>query len=36
MKRHFPGLHLESETANGALEGLFLARVDQASWRCGN
>ncbi|MFZ0737238.1 MAG: hypothetical protein WBL70_01650 [Candidatus Acidiferrales bacterium] len=33
MKRHFPGLHLESETANGSLEGLFLARVDQASYR---
>ena len=33
MKRHFPGLHLESESANGSLEGLFLARVDQASYR---
>jgi hypothetical protein len=33
MKRHFPGLHLESKSANDLLEGLFLARVEQASYR---
>ena len=33
MKRHFPGLHLESQSANDLLEGLFLARVDQAFYR---
>ncbi len=33
MKCHFPGLHLESKNGNGLLEGLFLARVVQASYR---
>jgi hypothetical protein len=33
MKRHFPGLHLESKSGNDLLEGLFLARVEQASYR---
>jgi hypothetical protein len=33
MKRHFPGLHLESKNGNDLLEGLFLARVVQASYR---
>ena len=33
MKRHFPGLHLESKNGNDLLEGLFLARVEQASYR---
>ncbi len=30
MKRHFPGLHLESKSGDGLLEGLFLVRVDRA------
>jgi hypothetical protein len=33
MKRHFPGLHLESKNGNDLLEGMFLARVVQASYR---
>jgi hypothetical protein len=33
MKRHFPGLHLESRNGNDILEGVFLARVAQASYR---
>jgi len=33
MKRHFPGLHLESKNGDGLLEGLFLARVDRAFYR---
>jgi hypothetical protein len=33
MKRHFPGLHLESKSGNDLLEGLFLARVERASYR---
>src|ERR1700752_4849822 len=33
MKRHFPGLYLESKNDNDLLEGLFLARVEQASYR---
>jgi hypothetical protein len=33
MKRHFPGLHLESKNSNEVLEGLFLVRVVQASYR---
>ena len=33
MNRHFPGLHLESRNGNDLLEGLFLARVVQASYR---
>jgi hypothetical protein len=33
MKRHFPGLHLESKNDNDVLEGVFLVRVAQASYR---
>jgi hypothetical protein len=33
MKRHFPGLHLESKNGNDFLEGLFLTRIEQASYR---
>ncbi len=33
MKRHFPGLHLESKNGNGLLEGSFLVRVDRAFYR---
>jgi hypothetical protein len=33
MKRHFPGLHLESKNGNDVLEGVFLVRVVQASYR---
>jgi hypothetical protein len=33
MKRHFPGLHLESKNGDGLLEGLFLVRVDRAFYR---
>jgi hypothetical protein len=33
MKRHFPGLHLESKNGNDVLEGVFLVRVSQAFYR---
>jgi hypothetical protein len=33
MKRQVPGLHLESQSADGLLEGLFLVRVDRAFYR---
>jgi hypothetical protein len=33
MKRHFPGLHLEAKNGNDVLEGVFLVRVEQASYR---
>jgi hypothetical protein len=33
MKRHFPGLHLESKNRNDVLEGVFLVRVAQAAYR---
>jgi len=33
MKRHFPGLHLEAKNGNDVLEGVFLVRVAQASYR---
>jgi hypothetical protein len=33
MKRHFPGLHLESKNGGDLLEGSFLVRVDQVSYR---
>jgi hypothetical protein len=33
MKRHFPGLHLESKNSDDFLEGVFLVRVAQASYR---
>jgi len=33
MKRHIPGLHSRQQDHEGALEGLFLVRVDAASYR---
>ena len=33
MKRHIPGLHKEQGTSDGALEGVFLVRVDRAFYR---
>jgi hypothetical protein len=33
MKRHFPGLHLETKNGIDVLEGVFLVRVAQASYR---
>ncbi len=33
MKRHLPGLHLESKNGESLLEGLFLVRVDSAFYR---
>src|SRR5271168_3303893 len=33
MKRHVPGLHLGAADNNGVLEGLFLVRLDRASYR---
>ena len=33
MKRNIPDLHLESRNGERALEGLFLVRVDRASFR---
>ena len=33
MKRHIPGLHNEAKNAEDLLEGLFLVRVDQATYR---
>ena len=33
MKRHLPGLHLETPNGNDSLEGLFLVRVERASHR---
>ena len=33
MKRHIPGLHSRQQDRESALEGLFLARVDAASYR---
>jgi hypothetical protein len=33
MKRRLPGLHLESKSGDGLLEGLFLVRVDHAFYR---
>jgi len=33
MKRQFPGLHRESKNGHDFLEGTFLVRVDQASYR---
>ena len=33
MKRHFPGLHVESKNGRDLLEGLFLVRVAQAFYR---
>ena len=33
MKRHFPGLHLETKNGNDVVEGVFFVRVAQASYR---
>jgi hypothetical protein len=33
MKRHIPGLHSRQQDGDSALEGLFLARVEWASYR---
>ena len=33
MKRHIPGLHARQQNAASLLEGLFLVRVDSASYR---
>jgi hypothetical protein len=33
MKRHIPGLHARQQNAESLLEGLFLVRVDSASYR---
>ena len=33
MKRHIPGLHSRQQDRESALEGLFLVRVDAASYR---
>ena len=33
MKRHIPGLHARQQDAERPLEGLFLARVEWASYR---
>jgi len=33
MKRHIPGLHREYRASEGALEGVFLVRVERASYR---
>jgi hypothetical protein len=33
MKRHIPGLHVRQQDPESLLEGLFLVRVDSASYR---
>ena len=33
MKRHIPGLHSRQQDRESPLEGLFLVRVDSASYR---
>ncbi len=33
MKRHFPGLHSEGSRGDELLQGMFLVRVDRASYR---
>ena len=33
MKRHIPGLHSRQQDRESLLEGLFLVRVDSASYR---
>ena len=33
MKRHIPGLHSATQTEDDDLEGLFLVRVERASYR---
>jgi hypothetical protein len=34
MRRHVPGLHSRQENQISDLEGLFLVRVERASYRC--
>jgi hypothetical protein len=33
MRRHIPGLHSEQQKPQSNLDGLFLVRVDKASYR---
>jgi hypothetical protein len=33
MRRHIPGLHSTQQTLENSLDGLFLVRVDKASYR---
>ena len=33
MRRHVPGLHSRQQTFEGSLDGLFLVRIDKASYR---
>jgi hypothetical protein len=33
MRRHVPGLHSRQQSRESSLDGLFLVRVDQASYR---
>jgi hypothetical protein len=33
MRRHIPGLHSPQQTLENSLDGLFLVRVDRASYR---
>jgi hypothetical protein len=33
MKRHIPGLHQQAENGDDILEGIFLVRVERASYR---
>ncbi len=33
MKRHIPGLHQQAQNGDGILEGIFLVRVERASYR---
>ncbi len=33
MKRHIPGLHQQGQNGDGILEGIFLVRVERASYR---
>ena len=33
MRRHIPGLHSRGQTLEGSLDGLFLVRIDKASYR---
>jgi hypothetical protein len=32
MRRHIPGLHTKGQTREGSLDGLFLVRIDKASY----
>jgi hypothetical protein len=33
MRRHVPGLHSSQQPLEGSLDGLFLVRIDKASYR---